>query len=448
MKNYLKARVALVFGIIAIMAMIGFMSSCVVEVNEEPPAAEDNTPADTSLSHPYRLTVAPTSSDGASEEDWYHGTLRVSKGKIYFSFLVRNSQQYNIYTWDFYNPPSDDVAGKKMDVALSGRYSDMTAWEWEDLEHFTDSSAGTGKPPASKDPLKTFTATKNGTYVVELKASPVRLLILGGSATGTFGIKVTGPADEAVEISASPGGGAVASGDDVTLTVTPAGTDIFYTTNGTAPNANSTKYTTPIEITTNTTLRAFASTPGYIDGVLTEIYVIGAPNGTEKQPYPLTEGIWTDFDEDLEDFGFDGEIKAVGVRTDLTTGALWFSLSVSQGTTYTFWWDDNYQEGSGSSTADICVAAKYQGVTTWIFGGPGQAGNSSSQRGVDIGYTNVERPNSTFTATRSGTVLIRVLAETANAVGTNQRSGDVPGTFGLVYTEWTNGQSNKPSIKY
>jgi len=164
-------------------------------------------------------------------------------------------------------------------------------------------------------------------------------------------------------------------------------------------------------------------------------------DGTEAHPYKLTEQDW-----------FDGEITerpASTQSTDVTTGVIWFAFEVTQGSKYTVWWDDSYTSGSGMSTADICVAAKYQGDTTiTIFGmGPAsQNGSSSSNRGVDTGYTDVSRPNSTFTASKTGTVLVRVLPETANINGV--QSGACPGTFGIVYTKWDGDTEVKPLIKF
>jgi len=161
-----------------------------------------------------------------------------------------------------------------------------------------------------------------------------------------------------------------------------------------------------------------------------------SPDGTEANPYPLTAGEWSWDEENDDDF----YVTAVGTTSsDLTTGAIWFSFDVTGGVVYNVFWDDAYAEASGQCDADICVAAKYEGSSSWIFGGPGQQGNSSSNRGVDTAYTvaaiGADKGGRTFTPTTNGTVLLRVLAETALVGGV--RSGAVPGSFAIVYTTGT-----------
>jgi uncharacterized protein len=63
-------------------------------------------------------------------------------------------------------------------------------------------------------------------------------------------------------VTASPASGAVAEGTEVVLTTATAGASIHYTTDDTEPTATSTKYTAPIVINSNTTIKAFAVAEG------------------------------------------------------------------------------------------------------------------------------------------------------------------------------------------
>jgi Chitobiase/beta-hexosaminidase C-terminal domain/Legume lectin domain len=62
----------------------------------------------------------------------------------------------------------------------------------------------------------------------------------------------------------SPNGGTFGSSQNVQLSTTTASASIYYTLDGSTPTPSSTLYTAPITIDTDTTLKAFASAPGYI----------------------------------------------------------------------------------------------------------------------------------------------------------------------------------------
>jgi hypothetical protein len=62
----------------------------------------------------------------------------------------------------------------------------------------------------------------------------------------------------------SPDGGTFASSQDVQLSSTTASASIYYTLDGSTPTPSSTLYTAPITISTDTTIKALASAPGYV----------------------------------------------------------------------------------------------------------------------------------------------------------------------------------------
>jgi hypothetical protein len=61
-----------------------------------------------------------------------------------------------------------------------------------------------------------------------------------------------------------PDGGTFAVGQNVTLSSTTASATIYYTLDGTVPTPASTLYSEPITISGDTTVRAIASAPGYV----------------------------------------------------------------------------------------------------------------------------------------------------------------------------------------
>lgn len=74
---------------------------------------------------------------------------------------------------------------------------------------------------------------------------------------------------------ATPAAGEVASGTEVELTCATAGADIYYTTNGDTPTTSSTKYTTKIAISAETTIKAIGVKSGMTNSdVLSAAYTI------------------------------------------------------------------------------------------------------------------------------------------------------------------------------
>ena len=73
----------------------------------------------------------------------------------------------------------------------------------------------------------------------------------------------------------SPSGGDVASGTQVTITCATSGATIYYTTDGSDPDATDTEYTGPITINTGMTIKAIAIKDGLTDSaVASETYTI------------------------------------------------------------------------------------------------------------------------------------------------------------------------------
>ncbi|KGP91442.1 endonuclease [Pontibacillus chungwhensis BH030062] len=122
-----------------------------------------------------------------------------------------------------------------------------------------------------------FVASKNGESVLVrvdnrtgysyddfryLEGMELNVTGISSEYNGTFQVKPRGAEDlefvsngTADAIQAMPGSGGVQSGSTVTLSAFSEG-DIYYTTDGSEPTVNSTKYTGPITITEDTTIKA------------------------------------------------------------------------------------------------------------------------------------------------------------------------------------------------
>jgi len=87
---------------------------------------------------------------------------------------------------------------------------------------------------------------------------------------------------------AYPPGGSYSSAQNVTLESATDGAVIYYTTNGTPPATSSAMYSSPINLSANTLLRAVAVKGGMNNSdVMTENYSITLPAGIEKTASPV-----------------------------------------------------------------------------------------------------------------------------------------------------------------
>ncbi len=92
---------------------------------------------------------------------------------------------------------------------------------------------------------------------------------------GTIGIGK--PPVTTLTVSANIKGGTYTAGQNVALTSSVAGASIYYTLDGTTPTKSSTKYSSPINISGTTTLKAIAvDTTGEQSAVDTEQYIINS----------------------------------------------------------------------------------------------------------------------------------------------------------------------------
>src|SRR5204863_1834346 len=76
----------------------------------------------------------------------------------------------------------------------------------------------------------------------------------------------------------SPAGGTYTSAQSVTLSDTTSGATIYYTTDGSTPTTSSTVYSTPISVSSNTTINAIATAFGFSQSAVgTAAYTINLP---------------------------------------------------------------------------------------------------------------------------------------------------------------------------
>lgn len=134
----------------------------------------------------------------------------------------------------------------------------------------------------------------------EVTSASATLCETGGSANGQFyltGVTVTyvyttGGTPTCATPTFSPAAGAVVSGTMVSLNTTTEGATIHYTTNGVDPTTSDATYSTPIEITSATTIKAIAVKAGNNNStVATAAYTVLTPQTISAIiPTETTEG--------------------------------------------------------------------------------------------------------------------------------------------------------------
>ena len=97
-----------------------------------------------------------------------------------------------------------------------------------------------------------------------------------------YNINVIASTKETLALSASTAGGKIKKGEQVYLTASVSGSDIYYTLDGTWPTTSSTKYpSSGITIDESCELRAFATKRGYNDSpVMSWVYSVDVPKIT------------------------------------------------------------------------------------------------------------------------------------------------------------------------
>ena len=98
--------------------------------------------------------------------------------------------------------------------------------------------------------------------------------------------------DHKLTLTVSPKGGLIDDGTQVTLSADKSTASIYYTLNGTTPSQNSTKYTSPIILHQDVTLKAIALEDRFVSSdILTETYRIASLDIEEFNPKKDAEDV-------------------------------------------------------------------------------------------------------------------------------------------------------------
>lgn len=111
-----------------------------------------------------------------------------------------------------------------------------------------------------------------------------------------FGVTVNAAVvvDEVAKPVFNPAAGVYTASQQVSMSSTTAGSQIYFTTDGTDPNATSQLFSTAINVATTTTIKAVAIKDGKLSSIATALYTINEPVPSYCEPtdvYDITGGV-------------------------------------------------------------------------------------------------------------------------------------------------------------
>jgi hypothetical protein len=182
--------------------------------------------------------------------------------------------------------PADQTVniGGSAPLSVVATVSDSGTLSYQWYSNTTNSNiGGTAITGATNASYTELTTTAGTTYYYVVVTNTNNSVNGTKTATATSSVaKVTVTSlTHAATPTASPIGGAVASGTNVMLSTATSGATIYYTTEGSTPTNSSTAYSTPISVTNAMTIKAIAVKSGMTNSdIMSEsytMYVPGAP---------------------------------------------------------------------------------------------------------------------------------------------------------------------------
>lgn len=207
-------------------------------------------------------------------------------------------------------PPSVPVADPAATTFTTSVTVSLSAENGAKIHYTTDGTAPTSSSAMYTSPL-TFTTTTT------LKAVAVK-----GSQTSEIGTFNYTQATPPATVTATPGDGTVFTGSEsVTLATATAGATIYYTLDGTDPTTSSTIFSSSINITASTQIRAMA----WMGGVSSAVTIFSYTLQGETEPPVADPPTGTEFETLLN----------VSLTTPTSGATIWYTVDGSDPRTST-----------------------------------------------------------------------------------------------------------------
>ncbi|MBR5699406.1 MAG: chitobiase/beta-hexosaminidase C-terminal domain-containing protein [Prevotella sp.] len=219
--------------------------------------------------------------------------------------------------------------------------------------------SGTDYAPASGD-VWTCDGTGTGTYGVDAswEGSATEVVLTRPTGSGHWRlqkVEVTFGNPTCATPTFSPGEGTFTSAQSVSISCTTSGATIYYTIDGNDPTTSSSVYSSPIAVSTTTTIKAIAVKSGMDNSeVATATYMIVNIEhaGTESDPYTVADARNAiDVGEGLADVYATGIVSAIPTAYDSSYKNITFNFVDNEG-------DANFLQAyrcTGDDAADVTV---------------------------------------------------------------------------------------------
>jgi hypothetical protein len=335
------------------------------------------------------------------ENQWADGELHDASDNDWYKIAVSAGIAYYVWWNDVPSFGNGGDGSKTADVVVG-------AWRADGTNIFGPSAYLEDYGWSSPQTIPS-SATDSTVYV------RVRTYGTTNGYNGTYGVvyssvnsrpEVIYPPDIPVTLTVTPNGGSGTATTALTLTFSEVITGLsaaditlsmsspFGLTKGALSGAGP-SYTLGVSSPTDGTLTVTVAKRGYeITGSPAEVNIYGAGNISVT---PLVADQWVN-----------GDVPNA-------SSVVWYSITVTEDTTYHIWWNDKAQ-GDESKTGDVVVGARYADGTV-IFG--------PTTTTVDSGWSTAQ----SFTPAEDGTVYLRVMPYSAGSSNT--------GTYGIVFSTGT-----------
>ena len=145
----------------------------------------------------------------------------------------------------------------------------------------------------------------------------------------------------------SPAAGTYTSAQTVTISDTTSGAAIYYTTNGTTPTTSSTKYSTPVSVSSTETIEAIAVASGYTNSaVASAAYTINIPQTAATPTFSPAGGSYN-------------SAQSVTISDTTTGAAIYYTTNGTTPTTSSTKYSAAISVGSSETIQAIAAASGY-----------------------------------------------------------------------------------------